>query len=156
MPDAALARSRGLAPFEPLAADTLEIPRVVASIWLGSPLSTRETSRAFWHNVQAAAIQYHGDFSFVVFTDLTRATVDRVRAEVTQPADPYLAEVWRMLAWAKGDGRYRIHLVNIDEVFHDQAPMLLDRLFRLNANKQDGPGWAAASDLLRWELVNRW
>ncbi|MCD5348821.1 hypothetical protein [Kineosporia mesophila] len=78
---------------------------------------------------------------FVVWTGITR---ERARS-----GDPVVAS---FLARATEDG---VLLVNVDEVFHAGAPMLLHRHFRLELAKHTAPGEAAASRHLALEVLAR-
>ncbi|CAM5439453.1 hypothetical protein SFUMM280S_02494 [Streptomyces fumanus] len=46
-------------------------------------------------------------------------------------------------------------LLNVDEVFNSESPMSLHDFYRAETAKQVGPGYAAASDILRLEILNR-
>ena len=135
-------------------ADILAMPNVVYSVWLGSPLGPQAGS--FMENVKAGATKYAGRVDFVVFTDITRETVAQAR-ETRRRLGPagergVYADVNKMLAWAEGDGTYRIHLVNVDDVFNEAYPMVLEPLYRMQTNNWQ---WAAASDILRLEILYR-
>ena len=69
-------------------------------------------------------------------------------------AESELALIRQMLEWAQGDGSYRVHLVNLFEVFNAEHPMPfgLGALVQSNLNKADGPGYAEASDIVRWVI----
>jgi TcdA/TcdB catalytic glycosyltransferase domain len=57
-----------------------------------------------------------------------------------------------MLDWAREHG---IRLINVDEVFHAGAPMPLDEFYRMELAKHLGRGYAAASDILRLAVLDR-
>ncbi|MDH6116824.1 hypothetical protein ABH930_000243 [Kitasatospora sp. GAS204A] len=142
------------------------IPRVVHGIWLGKPMPR---TTVFRENYARAARRYAGQVDFVLWTDVPRELFDAARAEPgpvepcpVEPAraepvprrgrnDP-LAAVRSLLDWATGNG---IHLVNIFEVFHAEAPMKLRAPFVLEMSKQLARGYASASDHLRVDIIER-
>ena len=142
---------------------TVEMPLVMSSAWFGRAL-TDEVAPRFRQRVADAAVRYHGQIDFVVFTDISRELFDAVRNGVpedhaTQPELAHvpkseLERIRQMLEWAKGDGSYRVHLVNLFEVFNAENPMPfgLGALVQSNLNKADGPGYAEASDIVRWVI----
>ena len=156
-----------------LETDVLEAPLVVPSIWLGSPLSDKSNMdeafnrkvAQFWENLATAARTYRGVVDIVLFTDIGREVFDRVRGLADRPADDaYLAEVWDMLTRARGDGRYTVHLVNVDEVFNEELvsgaagvfdpelATLVGEMFAVYRMEADSPGregLGKASDILR-------
>src|SRR5258705_1248761 len=79
----------------------------------------------------------------VVWTDVARS-------EFLHP-DP-AGEVAQMRDWAR---RHNILLVNVDEVFHAREPMVRASEYRLEWAKATSPGYGAASDILRLEILNR-
>jgi hypothetical protein len=56
------------------------------------------------------------------------------------------------LAWARATG---LLLVNIDEVFHAEAPMPLNDIYRMELAKHLGLGFAAAADIARLAFLDR-
>ncbi|MFJ2008728.1 glycosyltransferase, partial [Streptomyces chartreusis] len=130
----------------------VRIPRVVHSIWLGSPLADVGDTAAFRRNIEAAASS-QPDFTFVLWTDIPRQQFDEARAASGTPADtPAQRRLRDMLDWA---ARHRVRLVNVDEVFSGTAPMDLQTFYKVEEVKQVGPGYAAASDILRVEILHR-
>jgi len=127
------------------------IPRVVHGIWLGEPMPR---TTVFRENYARAARRYAGEVDFVVWTDIPRELCE---AALALPApgrgrkDP-LAAVRSMVHWALGNG---IHLVNVFEVFHGEAPMKLHGPFTLEMTKQLARGYASASDHLRVDVIGR-
>src|SRR5204863_8427886 len=67
-------------------------------------------------------------------------------ARSTAPAAGRAADVWHMVQWARNAG---IRLVNVHEVFNADAPIGLQSEFLAELSKGAGPGYAAASDILR-------
>ncbi|MFY1632197.1 TcdA/TcdB catalytic glycosyltransferase domain-containing protein [Solwaraspora sp. WMMB335] len=116
--------------------DMTEIPRLVHGIWLGRPIP--ETS-VFWRNYGDLADRYQGRVDVVLWTDLPRERL------TTGPGR-------RLRDWARAHG---VHLVNVHEVFHAAAPMTLHAAYTNEMCKQLPRGYAAASDLLRIEIVHR-
>ncbi|MFI1400899.1 toxin glutamine deamidase domain-containing protein [Streptomyces sp. NPDC020681] len=130
----------------------VRIPRIVHSIWLGSPLADEGATAAFRRNIESAARQ-QPDFTFVVWTNIPRQRFEEARSASGTPADTSAQERLRdMLDWA---ARHRVRLANVDEVFSATAPMELQALYNVEEAKQQGPGYAAASDILRVEIVHR-
>ncbi|MFD9123242.1 glycosyltransferase [Kitasatospora sp. NPDC059571] len=129
-----------------------KIPHTLHSIWLGGPLRDHGATHAFRENVAAAARALPG-FDVVVWTDVPRAQFDDARSSPLARRDTgRLAEVRSMLDWARDNG---VRLVNVDEVFSAGTPMDLQALYRTETAKQIGPGYAAASDILRIEILKR-
>ncbi|WP_371652216.1 helix-turn-helix domain-containing protein, partial [Streptomyces mirabilis] len=128
------------------------VPLVVPSIWHGDPLSDTGPSAGFWSKFGSAANQFQGQALFVVFTDVPREVVEAVLGLTGWSEDPRLLAVQRMAAWAQDAG---ISLVNVGEVFSSAWPMGLQAEYLTEMAKQTGPGWAAASDNLRWEIADR-
>lgn len=131
--------------------DRTRIPRVVHGIWLGGPLPE---SCAFRENFAHGARRYAGEVDFVLWTDIPRAVFAAAMAAPVPPRgrpDP-LAAVRGLLDWARGSG---VLLVDIFEVFHAAAPMTTHAQFVLEMSKLLPRGYAAASDLLRIEIVER-
>jgi hypothetical protein len=127
------------------------VPHVVHGIWLGKPMPA---TSVFWRNYAAGARRYAGQVDFVVWTDIPRRRFAEALACPPPPPgqpDP-LADVRALLEWAVDSG---IHLVNVFEVFHAQAPMTLYAQFVLEMSKQLPRGYASASDHLRVEIVHR-
>ena len=123
------------------------------SIWLGGPVTAGGKAKKFHAGLTAAAEQLGGGLEFVLFTDVSRRMFARAAAEPVPQAGPDpLAEVREMLTWARQNN---IRLINVDEVFHADAPMVLNGPFRSALAKQDGPGYAEASDILRVEILLR-
>ena len=135
------------------------IPRLQHSIWVGQPLDPVNGSdkmKAFasqlainqrtndpGKNVQGGQQCTNGGaWQVVLWTDQPRKAFGN-------PADP---TVTNMKQWAADND---IRLVSIDEVFGDQANhMQLHTECRLEQNKA-GTGRAAASDIIRLEVLNR-
>jgi hypothetical protein len=123
----------------PLLPPTARIPRVLHSIWLGSVV---KPGSPLLYNLGYAARRYAGAIDVVLWTDLPRSAF----AEDGDPAARRFAD------WARRRG---VILANIFEVFHADAPMVTHAQFVLEMAKQLPRGYAAASDLLRVELVQR-
>ena len=65
--------------------------------------------------------------------------------------DP-LRDVRDMANWAQD---HNIRVVNVHEVFNSEHPMQLQEEYNSEAHKGVGPGYAAASDILRMEIMHR-
>ncbi|MFD3583845.1 hypothetical protein [Streptomyces sp. NPDC058683] len=134
---------------DPLPFTTLEMPRLVHAIWLGGPLNTADAPR-FWERYGNDARRFGNEATFVLWTDVPRAEIGNALAGHRGPAGTRAAKVFDLVQWA---GRAGIRLLNVDEVFNDNRPMRLNDAFRTELAKRTGPGWAAASDLLRVAVV---
>ncbi|GAB3240339.1 hypothetical protein [Kineosporia babensis] len=124
-----------LPPEWPGTAELSAIPHIVHAIWLGGPAPANGSLRA---NLAAAATRYASRLTFVVWTDVPRSQIRTAHAD------------W--LEWAETNG---VLLVNVDEVFHAGAPMLLHPQYRAELAKRLPCGLAGASDLLRLEVLAR-
>jgi hypothetical protein len=125
-----------------------EIPPVAYSIWLGGPLTDETTAT---REVRSNIAQWRErladpEFTVVLLTDVPRAAFAAFHAGGGTP------QIVEMAQWA---GRHRITVVHVDEIFHAAEPMESDRFFRLESTKQHGRGYAAASDILRLEVLRR-
>ncbi|MFI2751770.1 glycosyltransferase, partial [Kitasatospora sp. NPDC018623] len=132
----------------------VRIPRLVHSIWLGRPLSADdEHTGPFMANVEASAGGPGQGFTHVVWTDVTRERIREAKeAEGTGQDTEELATVREMVAWARD---HKIVLVNVDEVFSAEAPMVLEAAYKMETAKGVGQGYASASDILRLEILQR-
>ncbi|MEU4671366.1 hypothetical protein AB0F91_26150 [Amycolatopsis sp. NPDC023774] len=132
---------------------TTSTPLLMHAIWLGGPLRDTGTMFAFRANFGGAAARLHDTVVPVLWTDVSRGRVEL--ALTTEPPgegpDP-LADVRDFVNWAQ---QHHVRLVNVDEVFSSANPMLLNEFYRSETGKLTGPGYAAASDILRMELMNR-
>ncbi|QYN23794.1 TcdA/TcdB catalytic glycosyltransferase domain-containing protein [Amycolatopsis sp. DSM 110486] len=137
---------------EPLA-KTTSTPLLMHAIWLGGPLRDAGTMSAFRENFGGAAARLHDGVVPVLWTDVPRSQIEL--ALTTEPPaegpDP-LADVRDFVNWAQ---QHHVRLVNVDEVFSSENPMLLNEFYHSETGKLTGPGYAAASDILRMELMNR-
>jgi hypothetical protein len=123
----------------PLLPAVARVPRVLHSIWLGGIVPPDSPVR---RNLGYAARRYAGHLDVVLWTDLPRSAFAR-------DGDP---ETRRFADWARRRG---VILANVHEVFHAGAPMITHAQFVLEMAQQLPRGYAAASDLLRVELINR-
>ncbi|MGH3731047.1 MAG: hypothetical protein ACRDTU_20185, partial [Micromonosporaceae bacterium] len=138
-------------------ADVLTAPKVRHTIWLGSPMTAPE-SRA---NLVDAAVELGENGLAVLWTDLTRTEVEQ--AELW--ADPSLADVepagshpdmprWRavaeFIAWARTN---RVVVIDRSEVFNRDAPMTNPEVVEAEVSLRRGFGYAAASNVLRMEIM---
>ncbi|MGW7674309.1 hypothetical protein ACWGJX_45855 [Streptomyces sp. NPDC054775] len=123
------------------------------AIWLGGPLRPTGASKTFW--ARFSKILWPNEFraEFILWTDIPRRDFITAASDNPRLADPvYAQDVRAMTDWAK---QRNISLVNVHEVFNAHDPMLLHTEFSTETAKHTGPGWAAASDILRLEIVNR-
>ncbi|WP_189210565.1 glycosyltransferase [Actinokineospora fastidiosa] len=129
-----------------------KIPHLVHSIWLGGPLFPDSGPRSAFMDTVAQSRRNQPDFDFVVWTDVPRAEVEAVRGQDVEQLTGRAREVAGMLEWARENG---IRLVNVDEVFTAESPMRFDAEVRAERSRRNGSGYAAASDLLRLEVLDR-
>ena len=123
----------------PLVPAVARIPKVLHSVWLGGIVPPTSPVR---RNLGYAARRYAGHVDVVLWTDLPRSAF-------AQDGDP---EVRGFAEWARQRG---VILANVHEVFHAGAPMITHAQVVLEMSKQLPHGYAAASDMLRVELINR-
>jgi hypothetical protein len=129
----------------------LTLPKAVHSIWLGGPL----TDQVFKDNLANTSRIGRGDrWTTVLWTDVSREefTAARQATRTGQGVTPRLEAVRAMQLWAR---KNQVKLVNVGEVFNARQPMALQHPFATEMNKQVGPGYAAASDILRLEILER-
>ncbi|GAB3141980.1 hypothetical protein GCM10027290_15590 [Micromonospora sonneratiae] len=132
----------------------LEVPHLIHSIWLGGPLRNTGSMAGFRRNLELAAARTRDWADQILWTDVTRAQIDTARATpppVDGSPDPW-ADIREFVEWADGVG---VRLINVDEVFHVQAPMRLQAQYLVEHTKQVPTGFAAASDILRLAIVDR-
>jgi len=131
----------------------MAMPKIVHSIWLGGPLRNAGKMARFRDNIATAASR-HRDYTFALWTDVPRSMFEQARH--TQPpvdgSPDRLADVREMLEWASRSG---VRLIPIDEVFNAESPMQLQEIYRAEMIKRAGVGYAAASDILRMEILLR-
>ncbi|RKE10678.1 papain fold toxin 1 (glutamine deamidase) of polymorphic toxin system [Catellatospora citrea] len=100
----------------------LETPGVTHAVWLGRPLLTMDRSpRGMRLNRTLTAAAANKERLVVLWLDVSRA-------EIEEGSDPDLAA---LVVWARTAG---IRLVSLNEVFHADAPMILESEYRLAAN----------------------
>ncbi|MGW7674682.1 glycosyltransferase, partial [Streptomyces sp. NPDC054775] len=123
------------------------------AIWLGGPLRPTDASKTFWRYFGKSAASNKSRAGFVLWTDIPRSDFITAASENPRATDPiYTHNIRAMAHWAdKND----ISIVNVHEVFNAHDPMLLHTEFSTETAKNTGPGWAAASDILRLEILNR-
>ncbi|MEU9380396.1 lonely Cys domain-containing protein [Streptomyces sp. NPDC048279] len=131
--------------------EVAELPGLIHSIWLGGPLRDDDMGY-FRDNLRRMARRFHGAARIVLWTDVPRFMFEQAK-EVSRYTDSAeLAEVRDMLKWAR---QASVVLLNVDEVFNAESPMFLHEFYRSETVKQVGLGYAAASDILRAEIVHR-
>ncbi|MET8831634.1 protein-glutamine glutaminase family protein [Streptomyces sp. NPDC004610] len=123
------------------------VPLVRYAIWLGGPLTGRGAMGDVRRRLAEVATGFGRGLTTVLFTDVPRA------AFTAAGRDPSSAPaVHDMLRWARHRG---IRLVHPDEIFTSDAPMRLRAEYATEHIRQTGRGYAAASDILRLEIVHR-
>ncbi|MER6999920.1 hypothetical protein [Streptomyces sp. NPDC000410] len=133
--------------------EVLETPNTIHSIWLGGPLRDDIWKmREFRDNLALRARTLRSEAKVVLWTDVPRSMFERAAQPPTETDSPELVNVRDMLDWAQAS---RITLLQVREVFHADAPMSLHEHFMTEMLKQTGPGYAAASDILRLEILHR-
>ncbi|WP_208720130.1 TcdA/TcdB catalytic glycosyltransferase domain-containing protein [Amycolatopsis circi] len=137
---------------EPLA-KTTSTPLLMHAIWLGGPLKDTGTMHTFRRNFGDAADRLGDGIVPILWTDVPRWQTELAltTAAPEEGPDP-LHDVRDMLRWAT---EHRIQLANVDEVFTSEHPMRTQEFYLSELAKQTGPGYAAASDILRLELMHR-
>ncbi|GID32212.1 hypothetical protein [Paractinoplanes brasiliensis] len=135
---------------------TLEVPLILHAIWLGTPLGGTEATDDFRRNLatMAKAVEEAG-FTTNLYTDITRAEFIRARSMAGRddlvPDQAARFEALRdMMDWARAHG---IRLVNVHEVFHEDINEPAFRFALSELAKQNGRGYAAASDIIRVLLM---
>lgn len=119
------------------------IPRLQHSIWVGQPLNgDSEKKRAFMEQLVKNK-EENPNWEVVLWTDQPREKFHQ---------EPVPDDLKPMLEWARDNG---IKLASIDEIYgHKDNQMQLHLERRLEQNKS-GTGRAAASDIIRLEVLNR-
>ncbi|MET9259937.1 TcdA/TcdB catalytic glycosyltransferase domain-containing protein [Amycolatopsis sp. NPDC004079] len=137
---------------EPLA-KTTSTPLLMHSIWLGGPLKDAGTMHTFRRNFGDAADRLGDGVVPILWTDVPRWQTELAltTAAPEEGPDP-LHDVRDLLRWA---AEHRVQLINVDEVFTGEHPMRTQEFYLSELAKQTGPGFAAASDILRLELMHR-
>ena len=131
----------------------LTYPHLIHSIWLGGPLRGTGKMGDFRAAVAGWAGANRAWGRMVLWTDVSRAEMEQARSSLPARTGPdRWAQVRDMLLWAQDNG---VRLVHVNEVFSAQAPMVLQEFFNLELARQLGHGYAAASDILRFELMWR-
>jgi Glycosyltransferase sugar-binding region containing DXD motif len=120
------------------------IPNVMNFIWLGGPF----TQNRGWAEVESF-IKVGQVPLICLWTDVTRKEIQIANRMLEEPVDLREKGIWEMLNWCK---QKNICLINVDEVFNQNAPMLLQPLFNLCRLHQH---WGPASDIFRYELLYR-
>ena len=118
------------------------VPRLQHAIWVGGPLKEGEPKHKAFMDQLVLNKQANPRWSVCVWTDQSR------EAMLNAPDD---SDLGRMRIWASTNG---IKLIPIDEVFAGENGMGLQELYRTEQLK-GGTGRAAASDILRLEIINR-
>jgi len=131
-------RPRGELPNE------LVAPNIRHSIWLGGPLTDPQGKE----NLAEAAEALGDRGQVVLWTDVSRQEVEQA---ALHPDTQRLAAIANFVQWAKNA---RVLLVDVFEVFHRDAPMINTGVLLAEAALRRGYGYAAASNILRLEIMN--
>ena len=134
--------------------EVMEMPLLFHYVRLGGgPLTgAAEESRSFLDNTADIAKRTRDWANVVLWTDVSRTLIAQAsKPPPAQGPDP-LRDVRDMVAWARANG---IWLVNVDEVFHAQAKMLLDEEYRMELAKYLGVGYVSASGSVRLAILER-
>ncbi|MCP2263294.1 hypothetical protein ACFQHV_21120 [Promicromonospora thailandica] len=133
----------------PLATADVRMPQLVHAIWLGSVPTLDGASKSFWETFRQSVRTLQGKATFILWTDVTRK-------EVQDPATVSELDTRRGLdieLLAQHAVDENIVLVNVDEVYNASRGAATTRLVQIERAKWSGPGWAAASDGLRAQIV---
>ncbi len=119
------------------------IPRIQHSIWVGQPLNgDSEKKKAFMAQLVKNKNENPG-WNVVLWTDQPRERFHKV------PLDPDIVE---MQKWAKDNG---IKLASIDEIYGNKDNEMQLQFERRMEQNKSGTGRAAASDIIRLEVLHR-
>ncbi|MFE0022785.1 glycosyltransferase [Amycolatopsis sp. NPDC059021] len=129
-----------------------KVPHLVHSIWMGGALFDDGGARREFRDNIAQSAKDNPDFDFVVWTDVAREDIEQARSAEEGNRTPRQRDVAEMAHWAE---QHNVRLVNLDEVFTAQNPMVFDAEVRTERARGNPAGWASASDLIRLEILNR-
>ena len=121
---------------------TSGVPRMQHSIWVGGPLRASNTKQKRFMDQLVTNKQNNPGWDVCLWTDQPRA------AFLSASAD---SDLGKMRDWAIEN---KISLIPADEVFAGDNAMQLQGLYRTEQIK-GGTGRAAASDIMRLEIINR-
>lgn len=132
---------------------TTSTPRLIHGIWLGGPLRDAGKMSLFRRNFGESGKEFAGKAVTVLWTDVPREDFVAASREGRIAVDGHdpLADVRDMSRWASENN---VLLVNVNEVFNHENPMVLQEFYSSEVNKRTGPGYAAASDILRMQLMH--
>lgn len=122
------------------------IPPLQHSIWVGNPLDANNPKQQRFMDALARNKRENPNWTVVLWTDQSRANLANAN-DTTDVGRKRLA----MVRWARENG---IVLANIDEVFSGNNQMTLQTASNYE-RLRGGPGRAAASDITRLEVINR-
>ena len=143
--------------------ESFELPRSIHAVWLGSPItggdgpaaSVRATVlavlstiavEAYWLRDSGRPWQVH------LWTDIPRSAFQRADSEPDAHGSSWLRDVRAMRQWATD---YNIVLLNVDELFHANAPMPLNEQYRAELARRSPLGYREASAILGAAIVER-
>ncbi len=118
------------------------VPRLLHAVWVGATLGDTNPKHIAFKEAMANNRATNPDWGVNLWTDIPRALF------VSADKD---SDVGKLRQWALD---HKVNIQNIDEHFNGGRPMRLETGFKLERNKQ-GTGFAAASDILRLELMDR-
>lgn len=126
------------------------MPQVVHAVWLGSVPVLDGPSKVFWQTFRESARLGGSEATFVLWTDVTREEIQGSATD--EDLDSPRARHLELLANAVAEAD--IVLVNVDEVYNASRAAPTTRLVQIERAKRSGAGWAAASDILRVQIVS--
>lgn len=118
------------------------IPRLQHSIWVGGPLKPAQEKHRNFMDQLVQNKQNNPSWDVCLWTDQSR------EAFANAPDD---SDLGRMRQWAIDND---IRLIPVDEVFSGDNAMQLETFYKTEQIK-GGTGRAAASDIMRLEIINR-
>jgi hypothetical protein len=118
------------------------VPPLQHSIWVGNPLNAGESKQKAFMDSLAKNQADNPHWQVVLWSDRTR--------EEFNNADPD-SLIGKMKTWANDS---KVVIVSLDEVYAGDNAMEMQQHYKLELNKL-GTGRAAASDIARLEVLNR-
>lgn len=132
-----------------LPAGVMRMPQLVHAIWFGSVPAAEGPSATFWKTFRDSA-EAHGDATFVLWTDVTRKEIQ----DAGLGGDLDSRRALHLTLFAEEARRANIVLVNVDEVYNASRAAPQTRLMQIERAKRSGPGYAAASDDARIQIMS--
>jgi hypothetical protein len=133
-----------------LPAGRVRMPKLVHAIWFGSIPAAEGPSATFWETFREGARAHGEAATFVLWTDVTRKEIQ----DLELGGDLGGRRGLHLTLLAEAAREANIVLVNVDEVYNASRAAPTTRLMRIERAKRSGAGWAAASDILRVQVVS--